>query len=108
MKRYQCLAAFSLLFAFSRLSASETWYAETLYPEWQQQLRMDKILKEEKTDLQDLKIFENGRMGRVLALDGVIQTTEADEFVYHEMMAHVPLNTHPVQRRSALVFSLKT
>lgn len=37
-------------------------------------------------------IFENPRMGRVMALDGVIQTTEADEFIYHEMLTHVPIS----------------
>jgi spermidine synthase len=44
-----------------------------------------------KTDHQDLVIFENAAFGRVMALDGVVQTTERDEFIYHEMMTHVPL-----------------
>jgi spermidine synthase len=48
----------------------------------------------EKTEHQDLVIFQNPRFGRVLALDGIIQLTEADEPIYHEMMVHVPLFTH--------------
>ena len=47
-----------------------------------------------KTDHQDLIIFENAAFGRVMALDGVVQTTERDEFIYHEMMTHVPLLAH--------------
>jgi hypothetical protein len=38
--------------------------------------------------------FENAAFGRVMALDGVVQTTERDEFIYHEMMTHVPLLAH--------------
>jgi len=39
----------------------------------------------------------------VMALDGVIQTTEADEFVYHEMMVHVPMNTHALPKRVLII-----
>ena len=74
--------------------ADEPWYDETLYSEWRQKMRMDKVIEQEKTGLQNLVIFENARFGRVLALDGVVQTTQADEFVYHEMMTHVPLISH--------------
>jgi len=50
-----------------------------------------RLLHEERTEYQLLQVFEHARLGRVLALDGIIQTTQADEFIYHEMMAHVPL-----------------
>jgi spermidine synthase len=39
-------------------------------------------------------IFKNGLYGTVLVLDGVVQTTEKDEFVYHEMITHVPMLQH--------------
>ena len=39
-------------------------------------------------------VFENKFLGKVLVLDGIIQTTEADEFVYHEMLSHVPIMSH--------------
>lgn len=67
------------------------WYEETLHSDLRQTLRVAKILHREKTDLQDLIIFQNPKVGRVLALDGIIQTTEGDEFIYHEMLAHVPI-----------------
>lgn len=69
-------------------------YQETLFSEWGQNFERGKILFEAETGHQHLIIFDNPRFGRVMALDGVIQTTEVDEFVYHEMMVHVPMNTH--------------
>jgi spermidine synthase len=71
------------------------WYEESLYSDWKQILKKEKILYEAKTEFQDLIIFENPLLGRVLGLDGIVQTTEADEYVYHEMMVHVPLVAHP-------------
>ncbi len=64
---------------------------ETLHPGIRQSLRADRILHSEKTDHQDLVIFENPDFGRVLMLDGVVQTTEGDEYIYHEMLAHPPI-----------------
>ena len=78
-------------------------YQETLYSEWGQNFEQGEILFEAATDHQQLVIFENPRFGRVMALDGVIQTTEADEFVYHEMMVHVPMNTHPCPKRILII-----
>jgi spermidine synthase len=97
MNRYFSAVVISSLLVLSTANANEEgecWYSETLYPEWRQVVRMDQVIELEKTAFQDLVIFENGRFGRVLALDGVIQTTQADEFIYHEMMTHVPLIAH--------------
>jgi spermidine synthase len=51
-------------------------------------------LAELKTGYQHVVILENETFGRVLMLDGAVQTTTQDEFIYHEMLAHVPLFTH--------------
>ena len=67
------------------------WIEETFNPDWRPAIRADKILHEVKTDHQDMVIFENTFWGKVLILDGVFQLTTRDEFVYHEMMAHIPL-----------------
>ncbi len=77
-------------------------YQETLYDGYGQRFRVDRVLHEVRTEHQHLVIFENARMGRVMALDGVIQTTEADEFIYHEMLTHVPLLAHG-EARSVLI-----
>ena len=79
------------------------WYNETLYPAWGQRFEITKILFEAKTGHQHLVIFENPMFGRVMALDGVIQTTEADEFVYHEMLTHVPLFAHGNAKKVLIV-----
>ncbi|WP_413735209.1 polyamine aminopropyltransferase [Sodalis sp. RH21] len=76
-----------------KITPTETWN-ETLHDHFGQYFNVDNILYREKTAHQDLVIFENAAFGRVMALDGVVQTTERDEFIYHEMMAHVPLIAH--------------
>lgn len=78
-------------------------YQETLYDGYGQRFQVDRLLHEVRTDHQHLVIFENARMGRVMALDGVIQTTEADEFIYHEMLTHVPLFAHGQARRVLII-----
>lgn len=78
-------------------------YLETLYEGYGQRFRMDKLLHEVRTEHQHLVIFENPRMGRVMALDGVIQTTEADEFIYHEMLTHVPILAHGAAKRVLII-----
>ena len=67
------------------------WIEETFHPHWRVALEADKVLHEIKTEHQHLVIFTNKTWGTVLMLDGVCQLTTLDEFVYHEMMAHVPL-----------------
>jgi spermidine synthase len=52
------------------------------------------LLYEEKSHYQTIKVYDTIQYGRMLVLDDVIQTTESDEFVYHEMLSHVPLHAH--------------
>ena len=68
-----------------------------MWPGQGQSLSCDEVLFNGKSEFQHLTIFENkqGPWGTVMALDGAIQLTDKDEFVYHEMMAHVPLFSHP-------------
>ncbi|MCW8831432.1 MAG: polyamine aminopropyltransferase [Gammaproteobacteria bacterium] len=70
------------------------FFTETLYDPLGQSFRIDKLYYEQKTEHQHLMIFHNAFLGRVMTLDGVVQTTERDEFIYHEMMAHVPMFAH--------------
>jgi spermidine synthase len=78
-------------------------FRETLYDAVCQEFRIDKLYFESRTDHQHLMIFHNARLGRVMTLDGVVQTTEADEFIYHEMMAHVPLLAHGHARHVLII-----
>lgn len=79
------------------------WVAETLHSGYQQRFEVGKVLFSEKTEFQDMVIFENPRFGRVLVLDGIIQTTEGDEFIYHEMMVHTPLLANGAARRVLII-----
>lgn len=67
------------------------WFQETLHGSIRQTLKVQEVLHREKTEHQDLIIFRNPTFGRIMALDGIVQTTEGDEFIYHEMLAHVPI-----------------
>ncbi|WP_306250521.1 polyamine aminopropyltransferase [Parvularcula sp. IMCC14364] len=78
-------------------------FEETLYDAVSQQFRIDKLYFESKTDHQHLMIFHNAQLGRVMTLDGVVQTTEADEFIYHEMMTHVPVLAHGNAKRVLII-----
>jgi len=57
--------------------------------------RIKSVLHEEKTDFQHLQLVDSYEYGTMLLLDGIVQTTEKDEFIYHEMMVHVPMISHP-------------
>ena len=78
-------------------------YLETLYADYGQSFGMDEVLFESKTAHQELIIFRNRSFGAVMALDGIIQTTEKDEFVYHEMLTHVPLFAHPKPKKVLII-----
>lgn len=80
----------------------ERWIEETLHDGFRVRLKADKVLFDSQTDHQQLIIFENEDFGRVMMLDGVVQVSTKDEFVYHEMMAHVPLFAHG-QAKNVLV-----
>ncbi|WP_345830555.1 polyamine aminopropyltransferase [Erwinia sp. HDF1-3R] len=84
------------------MAEKEMWY-ETLHAGFGQYFAVDKVLYREKTGHQDLVIFENAALGRVMALDGVVQTTERDEFIYHEMMTHVPLLAQGAAKRVLII-----
>ncbi|NLV90908.1 MAG: polyamine aminopropyltransferase [Firmicutes bacterium] len=65
--------------------------------------KVKEILHQEQTEFQHLAIVDTEQYGRMLLLDGVVQTTIDDEFVYHEMMAHVPMLTHPEPKKVAVI-----
>ena len=69
-------------------------YEETLYDAYTQVFSVEDVYYEHKTEHQHIIIFHNSKFGRVMALDGIIQTTERDEFIYHEMLTHVPIFSH--------------
>lgn len=71
-----------------------SWYDETIHSGFRSGFIADRIIFESQTDFQKLVIFENRVFGRVMMLDGITQTTEADEFIYHESLSHLPIFAH--------------
>ncbi|MDX1485658.1 MAG: polyamine aminopropyltransferase [Alphaproteobacteria bacterium] len=82
---------------------SGTWFTETLHPGYGQSFEIIETLAEETTPYQELAIYRTASLGRVLVLDNIVQTTEADEFYYHEMMAHLPILAHGNARRVLII-----
>ena len=80
-----------------------SWIEETLYPGWGQRFRVLRELAREQSAFQDIVIFDSESHGRVMMLDGAVQITEADEFVYQEMIAHVPLLQHGAAARVLII-----
>ncbi|NWL90263.1 MULTISPECIES: polyamine aminopropyltransferase [unclassified Paenibacillus] len=73
----------------------ELWFTEKQTPVFGITAKIKETLVTEKTDFQDLSIIDTEEFGRMLVLDGMVMTTVKDEFVYHEMVAHPALFTHP-------------
>lgn len=83
--------------------ATDSWVNETLYPAWGQRFQVKRELARVQSDFQDIMVFESESHGRVMLLDGVVQITEADEFVYQEMLTHVPLLAHGAAKRVLII-----
>ena len=81
----------------------ERWVEETLHRGFRVRLKTDSVLFDSETEHQRLIIFENEDFGRVMMLDNIVQLTTKDEFVYHEMMAHVPLFAHGRAKNALIV-----
>ncbi|TIC26651.1 saccharopine dehydrogenase [Wallemia mellicola] len=81
------------------------WFHE-ISPQWPGQalsLKVNKILHVEKSKYQDVLVFESESYGNVLVLDGAVQCTERDEFSYQEMIAHLPMASHPNPERVLVI-----
>jgi spermidine synthase len=61
------------------------------------------LLVSERSEFQQIEIYQNLSFGRMLLLDGLVQTTERDEFIYHEMLVHVPLLSIEAPRRVLVI-----
>ncbi|ASN04027.1 spermidine synthase [Virgibacillus necropolis] len=79
------------------------WFTEKQTANFGITAKVNKILVALKTDFQDLEMLNTEEWGNMLVLDDMVMTTEKDEFVYHEMVAHVPLFTHPNPKRVLVV-----
>ena len=73
----------------------ELWFSEPHTPDVKLSVRVDKQLYSGQSEFQRIDVFQSPELGRFLVLDGFIMLTEKDEFIYHEMIVHVPMAVHP-------------
>jgi len=87
------------------MTAGKRWIPETLFDDlgFRITYAVERVLYEMQTEHQHLVLFEHGFFGKVLMLDGATQVTSKDEFIYHEMMTHVPILAHGNAREVLIV-----
>lgn len=78
-------------------------FSEAVDAGWGQYFDIEREILHRHTACQELRIFESALFGRVLVLDGVVQTTSRDEYIYHEMLIHPALLAHPDPRRVLII-----
>jgi len=81
----------------------ELWFTEKQTENLGLSIKVKETLYRERSEYQDILIVESLQFGRTLLLDGIFQTTEKDEFFYHEMLTHVGLSAHPEPRTVLII-----
>ncbi|MBQ7919135.1 MAG: polyamine aminopropyltransferase, partial [Lachnospiraceae bacterium] len=79
------------------------WFSESHTPDVKLSLKVKKQLYSKKSDYQKIDVFDTHEFGKVLSLDGNIMLTERDEFIYNEMITHVPMAVHPGIKRVLVI-----
>lgn len=79
------------------------WFSEPHTKHVRFQVEVEKQMFSRETDYQRIDLYTSPEFGKVLVLDGSILLTEKDEFIYHEMIAHVPMAVHPNVRRVLII-----
>lgn len=73
----------------------ELWYTENHTDNVKFSIKVDKHLRSAESEYQRIDIFESKEFGRMLTLDGYLMVTEKDEYIYHEMITHIPMAVNP-------------
>ena len=73
----------------------EMWFSDEHTDNVKLSIRVDKQLFSAQSEFQRIDVLESKEFGKILVTDGDLMLTEKDEFIYHEMMAHVPMAVHP-------------
>lgn len=81
----------------------ELWFTEKQTEHFGITGRVRRTLAQERTPYQDLLVVDTCQWGPMLLLDGMVMTTEVDEFVYHEMITHPALNTHGNPKKALVI-----
>ncbi len=78
-------------------------WLEKLHSNIGQFIKINKIIYKKKTQYQKILIVNNKNIGNLLILDNIIQTTEFDEFIYHEMICLIPIFSHPNPKKILII-----
>lgn len=81
----------------------ELWYSENHTKDAKMSIRVEKQLYCGQSEYQRIDVFESRDFGRFLTLDGIMMLTEKDEFIYHEMITHVPMAASPDIKRVLVI-----
>ena len=81
----------------------ELWYSENHTKDAKMSIRVEKQLYCGQSEYQRIDVFESRDFGRFLTLDGIMMLTEKDEFIYHEMITHVPMAAYPDIKRVLVI-----
>ena len=81
----------------------DLWFSERHTPNVKFSIRVDRQLYCGQSEFQRIDVFESKEFGRFLTLDGYMMLTEKDEFIYHEMITHVPMAVHPTVRKVLVI-----
>ena len=81
----------------------QLWFTERHTPHVKFSIRVDRQLYSAQSEFQRIDVFDSQEFGRFLTLDGYMMLTEKDEFIYHEMMTHVPMAVHPDVKRGLVI-----
>ena len=74
---------------------AKTWFTEKHTETVHFSIEVDKVLYEGQSKYQKIGVYESKEWGRFFSLDGYLMVTEKDEFIYHEMIVHVPMAVNP-------------
>jgi spermidine synthase len=74
---------------------SSKWFFDEINPHLLQLHAIDSALYTGRTKFQSIEILKSPSFGKLLVLDGKVQSSEADEFIYHELLVHPPMIAHP-------------
>ncbi len=81
----------------------ENWFSERYSDNLQLSFRVKDQLLSVRTDFQRIDLFDTYDFGKLLAIDGTVQLTEKDEYIYHEMITMLPFHAFSLKKDSALV-----
>ena len=81
----------------------EMWFSEMHTPNVKISIRIDRQLYSGQSDYQRIDVFDSTELGRFVTLDGSIIFSQADEFVYNEMVTHVPMSVHPQVKKVLII-----